>query len=297
MIQFTISAEEAGMTIKQYLQRKHKFSGRLMTRLTRDKNNIRVNNENKLINDRLQTNDLLTVKFPKESIGERLIAEQIPLNIVYEDQHLLVINKAPHIAVLPSFTDANGTIANGVLGYYQTKNLPYTVHIVTRLDRNTSGLMIIAKHHYSHSRLAQMIDKKQIQRKYTAIVQGVLTDHKGTMTYPIGRQSGSIIKRTVTETGKRAVTNYEVQAIGKNFTVVTIELETGRTHQIRVHFAHLGHPIIGDGLYGEESEQINRQALHCHQLNFVHPITKMPMTFQANIPSDMGEFLSSSVNL
>lgn len=294
MMHYTIQAEEAGMTIKQYLQRKHKFSRRLMTRLTRDKGNIRVNHKNKLINYRLQVNDLLMVKFPKESIGERLIAEQIPLNIVYEDQHLLVINKDPHIAVLPSFTDANGTIANRVLGYYQAKKLPYTVHIVTRLDRNTSGLMIIAKHHYSHSLFSQMIDHQQIQRKYTAIVQGILPNQKGTITYPMSRKSGSIIQRTVSETGKRAVTSYEVQATGKDFTVVTIELETGRTHQIRVHFAHLGYPVIGDGLYGEKSDQINRQALHCHQLNFVHPITKMPMTFQANLRPDMNAIINSS---
>jgi len=296
MIQFTIQQDEAGLTIKQYLQTKQQFSRRLMTRLTKEKDYIRVNNRPRRIDYRLQGNDLLTVTFPTEQIGTRMVAEQIPLNIVYEDEHFLIIDKQPNIAVMPSFNYPKGTIANGILGYYEKKQLPYTVHVVTRLDRNTSGLMVIAKHHYSHSLFAKMIEERTLIRKYTAIVQGKMTTTQGTITSRIGRVEDSIIKRTVTHTGKRAITHYDVQTVTDSYSVVYIQLETGRTHQIRVHFSHIGHPLIGDDLYGVTSDEIDRQALHCHEIQFNHPITKKPLTFQAKLPADIQLLLRWSVN-
>lgn len=291
MIQFIIDSNEAGMTIKQYLRVKHQFSRRLMTRLTREKNYIRVNNKQRRIDYRLQANDCLTVTFPVEQIGARMIAEQSPLEIVYEDEHFLMIDKQSNIAVMPSFNYPMGTIANGILGYYEKKQLPYTVHVVTRLDRNTSGLMVIAKHHYSHSLFAKMIQEQTLVRKYTAIVEGQMQTTQGTITAKIGRAQDSIIKRTVTPTGKPAITHYHVQTVTNNYSVVHIRLETGRTHQIRVHFSYIGHPLVGDDLYGKASEGIARQALHCHELQFVHPITKKSMIFQAKLPADMQALL------
>lgn len=291
MIQFIIDSNEAGMTIKQYLRVKHQFSRRLMTRLTREKNYIRVNNKQRRIDYRLQANDCLTVTFPVEQIGARMIAEQIPLEIVYEDEHFLIIDKQSNIAVMPSFNYPTGTIANGILGYYEKKQLPYTVHVVTRLDRNTSGLMVIAKHHYSHSLFAKMIQEQTLVRKYTAIVEGQMQTTQGTITAKIGRAQDSIIKRTVTPTGKPAITHYHVQTVTNNYSVVHIRLETGRTHQIRVHFSYIGHPLVGDDLYGKACEGIARQALHCHELQFVHPITKKSMIFQAKLPADMQALL------
>lgn len=291
MIRFIIAKDEAGMTVKQYLKKRRQFSRRLLSRLTKEKNSILVNNKERRIDYRLKINDRLTITFPTEQIGARMKAEQISLNIVYEDEFLLIINKPPHIAAMPSFNYPTGTIANGILGYYEKENLPYTVHIVTRLDRNTSGLMVIAKHHYSHSLFSQMMQKDLLIRKYTAIVQGYMKTTLGTITAPISRAEDSIIKRKVHETGKRAITHYQVQQRTDHYSLVHIQLETGRTHQIRVHFSHIGHPLIGDDLYGKASKHIDRQALHCHEVQFNHPVTQEKMIFTANLPKDIQDLL------
>src|SRR5699024_9898785 len=159
----------------------------------------------------------------------------------------------------PSYLYPSGTVANGLLAHYDKHHLAYTIHIVTRLDKDTSGLMLIAKHQYSHSLLSQMQKKQEIKRYYKALVSGSIKEDKGGIRLPIRRKEGSIIEREVGAGGQHAVTNYHVLKRYENFTYIKVQLETGRTHQIRVHFQALGHPLIGDSLYGGDMDILTRQ--------------------------------------
>src|SRR5699024_42782 len=150
----------------------------------------------------------------------------------------------------PSPHNQTGTVANGLLAYYEVNNIPYTVHAVTRLDKDTSGLLLIAKHRYSHSLLATSQLAGKVQRQYKAVIGGHLLDKEGTINAPIGRKADSIIERAVVKNGKEAITHYKVEAESEKYSFLDVELETGRTHQIRVHFSSIGHPVAGDSLYG-----------------------------------------------
>lgn len=283
-MKWTITNEQDGMSILDYLRSVHSFSRRIVKHLKEEPGNIRVNETNQTVRFILSTGDELEVTFPPEHIGRGLVPEQLALSIVYEDEAVLVIDKPAGMATIPSFNHLNGTIANAVLGYYEKRNIPYTVHVVTRLDRDTSGLLLIAKHQYSHSLLAGEQKAGNVHRNYCAVVEGRLAKRAGTIDANIGRKEGSIIERTVIETGKRAITHFQVEQESSRYSLVSIRLETGRTHQIRVHFSHIGHSLAGDDLYGGTATHINRQALHCQSLSFIHPFTKKVMQFHSAPP-------------
>ncbi|MFS0560203.1 RluA family pseudouridine synthase [Terribacillus sp. 179-K 1B1 HS] len=230
--------------------------------------------------------DSLEVELPEEEAGAYMEAEPLGLPIVYEDDHVLVLDKQPHVAVIPSMNQPTGTIANGLLWHYKEQGLPYTVHILTRLDRDTSGLMLVAKHRYAHTLLAADQKQGKIQRSYAALVEGTMKESCGTIDYPIGRKEGSIIEREVRSDGQRAVTYFRRQTSFAGHSLVEVKLATGRTHQIRVHMAFIGHPLAGDTLYGGKKDVIKRQALHSQQLRFVHPFTKRMLTFHSPVPAD-----------
>lgn len=294
MIRLKVPHEYADMSIRQYLRTIHQFSNRLLTTIIHHGGRIEVNGKRKLVNYCLKVDDELTITFPPEKKDHFMTPEDLPLEIVYEDNDLLIINKPPQMVTMPSFNHPSGTIANGILAYYEKHHIPYTVHVVTRLDRDTSGLMLIAKHRYCHSLLATAHEHGQLKRTYEAIVHGHLQANSGTINERIGRKEGSIIERTVTERGKRAITHYKVVKLLNNHAHVHIELETGRTHQIRVHFSHIGHPLAGDDLYGGSTDDINRQALHCNELSFIHPLTDKRLTFHLPTPSDMKRLITSN---
>ncbi|MBU5595204.1 RluA family pseudouridine synthase [Amphibacillus sp. MSJ-3] len=248
---------------------------------------ILVNDEIVNVRTRLTTGDQVEVIFPMEERAPSLKPEAIELEIVYEDDFILIINKPAKMPVIPSMTYPSGTIANGLIAYYDQLGLDYTAHIVTRLDRNTSGLMLVAKQQFCHS----LFHKVEIDRYYQAIVKGEIQEKGGTIDAPIGRDPDSIIARTVRKDGQKAITHYQVIRHNDESTIVDIQLETGRTHQIRVHFAHLGHPLLGDDLYGGPVEQIDRQALHCVSLAFTHPVTKEKLSFHSEWPPDMASLV------
>src|SRR5699024_3592746 len=228
--------------------------------------------------------------------SESLHPENIPLHIVYEDEHILIVDKPSGIATIPSQLHANGTVANGILYYYEKKKLPYTIHIVTRLDKDTSGLVVVTKHQYCHSLLTVLQRKNEIAREYEAVVSGQLRKKEATICAPIGRKSDSIIERTVTPDGKKAVTHYRVIKETEDVSLVRIRLETGRTHQIRVHFAHIGHPLVGDSLYGKDPTYVNllkRQTLHCAYVRFQHPFTKEFIEVNSPLADDIKRLISS----
>lgn len=292
MISWTIREEHAGLSIRSYLRTVHKFSRRLLTSIINEGGCIEVNGKEQTVKYLLRAGDELKLTFPPEKKNKYMIPENIPLDIIYEDNDLLVINKPPHVVTMPSLNHPTGTIAHGLLAYYEKHQIPYTIHIVTRLDRDTSGLMLVAKHRYCHSLLSFAQQSGQIYRTYKAIVHGHLQQTSGTINAPIGRKEGSIIERTVTQSGKKAITHYNVTEELNDYSLLHIELETGRTHQIRVHFSHVGHPLVGDDLYGGSKKYMKRQALHCYKLSFIHPITHVRKTFCIPPPHDMKQFIT-----
>lgn len=286
-INFNISEEIAGLMIREYLLEHAKLSNRLLIRAKQDDGAILVNGMKKTVRYVLQEGDELQVIFPPEAISPFLKRENIPLDIVYEDDDILVVNKPANMSTMPSRTHPTGTLANGILHYYYEKNISYTIHVVTRLDTDTSGLVLVAKHQYSHSFLSHMQQDNKIERKYRAIVHGVVDEADGLIDKPIGRHPDSIIKRMVRADGQTARTFYSVDKTKQDLTYLHVQLETGRTHQIRVHFASIGHPLVGDTLYGGSRGKISRQALHCSEISFIHPFTKKALHIQAEIPADM----------
>lgn len=282
------------MSIYEYLQKVHFFSRRIIIALKFDGGQILVNGLPKTVRYRLAVDDLLSIVFPPEIIGDNLKPEDIPLDIIYEDDDIIVMNKEAGMATMPSPNHRTNTVANGLLAYYARNNIPYTIHVVTRLDRDTSGLMLIAKHRYSHSLLAESQLHGKLKREYKALVEGRLETKQGKIDAKIARKEDSIIERTVSEHGKEAITFYEVITECNDHSLIHIELQTGRTHQIRVHFSHIGHPLIGDDLYGNKNDEIKRHALHCGRLSFKHPLSKREVSFHMPIPADMRRLISKN---
>ena len=283
MLNYSITEGQDQKLLRDFLRQDVGLSRSMVTRLKYDGGQILVNQKEVGVRTRLKAGDRVQLIFPKEERSPALIPAEMDLDIVYEDEFLIILNKQAGTSVVPSVTNQSKTIANGLIHYYDQQGLDYTVHIVTRLDRDTSGLMLIAKQQFMHSFFRNI----SIERRYQAVVQGKLRPKKGTIDAPIGRKPGSIISRIVTDEGKPSITHYEViGAVGQN-SIVEIELETGRTHQIRVHFAHLGCPLLGDSLYGGPVDRIERQALHCVELSFTHPMTKEKLTFQSEWPADL----------
>lgn len=293
-MKWKIAQQHDRMLLREYLQQVQGLSRRILKAVIHDGGKIMVNKKVQSVRFRLTVGEEVQLTFPPEEVGASLHPEPMQLDIIYEDDAVLVINKPAGIVTIPSMNDTSGTIANGVLAHYQKHNLPFTVHVVTRLDRDTSGILLIAKHRYSHSLLAKSQKAGKVKRGYRAIVEGGLPID-GTINAPIGRKEGSIIERTVIETGKPAVTHYQVIQQSEAFSFVDVRLETGRTHQIRVHFSHIGHPLAGDQLYGGTNRLISRQALHCSHIAFVHPFTKETMEFHTNIPEDMNQLIKETM--
>lgn len=241
----------------------------------------------------LDIGDELIIDIPAEPPFEKLEAISRDLDIVYEDDHFLVLNKPAGVASIPSVNHSN-TMANFVKGYYQEQDYEnQQVHIVTRLDRDTSGLMLFAKHGYAHARLDKQLQSRSIEKKYLALVKGDQPlPRQGEIIAPIARNPESIITRRVAPDGKYARTSYQVLIDQAPTYLVDIQLHTGRTHQIRVHFSYLGYPLLGDDLYGGSLDDgIERQALHCHSLRFYNPFSEEELFLQAPLPADFQQVL------
>ncbi|MRG87093.1 RluA family pseudouridine synthase [Salinibacillus xinjiangensis] len=286
-MKWTIEKQYDGMLVREYLHSVRAFSRR-MVKTVKFEGSIMLNGKPVTVRSTLHKGDELAITFPEERKEDGLTPIEISLDIIFEDEEILVLNKPAGIPVVPSPHFQGGSIASGLISYYQKKNLNYTAHIVTRLDKDTSGLMLVAKHRFSHSQLARLQQQGKVNRSYTALVDGQLEAKKGVIDVPIGRKSTSIIEREVREDGQKAVTHYEVIEELERFSVVHVRLETGRTHQIRVHFASLGHPLLGDDLYGGPmKEGIKRQALHCHELSFYHPFRGETVELVTPVLKDM----------
>ncbi|WP_152657378.1 RluA family pseudouridine synthase [Oceanobacillus sp. CFH 90083] len=290
---WVIDQNHSRLTVKDFLQKKQGFSRRLLTAIKQDGGSILIDNHPCYVSETLEPGHEVTVIFPEEA-PSNIVPTKMDLDIIYEDEDHLVINKPAGQASMPSMTDRVYTLANGIAWYYQQKNHPATIHIVTRLDADTSGLVLVAKHRYVHSLLAEQQKQNSIHRMYEALVTGVLEQAEGTISAPISRKPPSIIEREVNwSAGQRAVTHYKTAASFSSASFLHIELETGRTHQIRVHFSNIGHPLLGDDLYGGEQTMISRQALHCAYIEWQHPFQKRKIKLKRELPSDMQKCLAS----
>ena len=235
----------------------------------------------------LRAGDIISYELP---IISSVIPEQLSLAIIYEDEDLLVLDKPAGQLVHPTTREAHGTVANAVLGLYAARGTQLDFHPCHRLDRNTTGLLLIAKHPETQYQIAK---QNTLTRTYLALIEGLLTPTEGTVDAPIARALPSIILRRVSPDGKPARTHYKTEWTNGSHTLLRLQLETGRTHQIRVHLAHLGHPLLGDELYGGSTELMARHALHSVQLTLTHPRTRENLTITSPLPEDMARILMS----
>lgn len=268
--------------IKDYLRRHIGFSLTIWRKI-KHSGTLLVNKQKIPLDHILYPGDTITVNWQQECT---ITPTDLPLTICYEDEYLLILNKPAGMLVHPTTSEHLSTLGNAVMYYFQKNQLPYSFHPVHRLDRNTSGLVLIAKlPHIQH--LLSRNDIKNIKRQYLALVSGSLIPEEGTIDAPIARHPNSIIQRVVDENGQTATTNYKVLKKFKHVSLVELTLLTGRTHQIRVHLSHLGHPLLGDDLYGGSRELIGRQALHAARLYFTHPVSGKIIDVSSPLPIDL----------
>ena len=280
------------MPVSHFLKQKG-FSSQNLVQLKKNPDAVLANEVPCFMNHVLHPGNTLTLHIREARSSEKIPPVELPLDIVYEDEDLMVINKPAGMPIHPSMNNYYNSMANALAYYFDQQNRPFVFRCINRLDRDTSGLTIVAKHYVSAGMLSAMIANKAasgITREYLAIVKGSVQPPEGTITAPLGRKEGSIIERTIDfEKGESAITHYKVLDEKNGHSLVSLILETGRTHQIRIHMKHLGYPLIGDYLYNPDMERIQRQALHAWKLSFVHPITGEKMQFTAPLPEDMAK--------
>ena len=291
-LSYQIDKDEHYDNVLHVLKEQFLLSDRLITKLKKA-NKIYLNDLQTYTKKSLTVGDTVSVLIDFEEDNSNIVASNIPLNIIYEDDYLLVLNKPANIAIHPSILHFDNSLSNGVKFYFDKLGLKKKIRIVNRLDRNTSGIVILAKNEYIQECLIKQMKTNEFKKEYLAIAKGILESKSGTLNFPIARKEGSIIERTVSSDGDSAITHYDVVKEFNNLSLVHIVLETGRTHQIRVHFSHIGHPILGDTLYGSPSELINRQALHSYKLTFIHPVTKKELILESSLPNDIKNIINN----
>lgn len=280
---YEIAAEHTGMKIGDFL-RKTGYSRHVIIHLKKTENGILLNGEWAYVGQSLKEGDHLEIHIIEEESSEQIVSSELPLDIVYEDEDLLIINKPADMPIHPSINNYDNTLANALMWYYQQKGETFVYRCINRLDRDTTGLLIVAKNMLSGGILSDMSKKREIHREYLAIAEGEVPQ-EGVIDAPIARKEESVIERCVDfERGDRAVTHYWRLDYRNGYSLVRLKLETGRTHQIRVHMKYLGHPLTGDYLYNPDYRILNHQALHSWKLAFRHPVTGAQMQFKADPP-------------
>lgn len=276
--------------INQILKQEFNISSRLFNKLIKT-NHVFLNNEVVDTRNSVSIGDVINVNLDFEEKSENIASTDIKLNIVYEDDCLLILNKPAGIAVHPSILHYNDTLSNGVEFYFESIHLYRKIRPVNRLDFNTSGLIIFAKNEYVQESLIQQMKSHEFKKEYIAIVEEIFEKKSGIINLPVARKENSIIERCISNAGQDAITEYEVLQEFENFSAVKCLLKTGRTHQIRVHMSAIGHPLLGDTLYGSSSNLINRQALHSYKICFIHPINHKSIEITCDLPNDMSNLV------
>lgn len=285
-LQHTVTPEEAGLTVREIATGALGVSGRMIQRLTRSRG-ISLNRKPAQLSRRVRAGDVIGVKIADTAASE-LVAVEMPLTIAHEDEDVLVIDKPPYLLVHPVAPHHTRTLAHGIAHHYSSIGLRAKVRPVHRLDRDTSGLILIAKSAYAHQHLDRQLRERSLRREYLALVSGELHAAAGVVDAPIARRKDQPALREVAQGGDPALTRYRLVERLRDASLVALELETGRTHQIRVHMTSLGHPLLGDSQYGgPEVPGLNRQALHASRLTFVQPRTEAPIELASELPPDL----------
>lgn len=279
--------------VKEVLKAEFSMSGRLLLKL-KNLNKIYLNGNVTSVNHPVLENDLIECYLDYEEDNSNIVPTEMPLNIIYEDEAYIVVNKPAGIPVHPSMDHYTDSLSNGIAFYFNQIGLKKKIRPVNRLDKDTSGIVIFAKNEYIQECLVRQMKSKEFIKRYIAVVNGNLDNLEGTINAPIARKEGSIIERCVSETGDIAITHYKVLKRKTDFDIVECILETGRTHQIRVHFAYLGHSLLSDTLYGTSSSLINRQALHAYEVEFTHPLSKKKVKYIATVPEDLNKLMENA---
>jgi 23S rRNA pseudouridine1911/1915/1917 synthase len=291
ILSYKIDAKYKSYQIGDYL-REHGYSRNVIIHLKQTENGIVLNDEWAYITAALNSGDVLTLNILEEATSETIVPVKMDLDIIYEDEDIIVINKAANTPIHPSHNNYDNSLANGLAYYYQEQKLPFVFRCVNRLDRDTTGLVLLAKNMYSSCVLSNMVKNREVHREYLAVAEGQL-EPQGTINAPINRKADSVIERCVDLLhGQTAITHYTSLAYKNNYSLASIVLETGRTHQIRVHMQYIGHPLPGDFIYNPNYKDIQRHALHSHKLHFTHPVTRKAMEFISPLPKDMQLLLS-----
>lgn len=279
--------------VKEVLKAEFSMSDRLLLKLKKlDK--IYLNGNVTSVNHPVLENNLIECYLDYEEDNSNIVPTEMPLNIIYEDEAYIVVNKPAGIPVHPSMDHYTDSLSNGIAFYFNQIGLKKKIRPVNRLDKDTSGIVIFAKNEYIQECLVRQMKSKEFIKRYIAVVNGNLDNLEGTINAPIARKEGSIIERCVSETGDIAITHYKVLKRKTDFDIVECILETGRTHQIRVHFAYLGHSLLSDTLYGTSSSLINRQALHAYEVEFTHPLSKKKVKYIATVPEDLNKLMENA---
>lgn len=286
----TVTEESDGQRLDTLLRAKYKMSGSLIKELKRAEDGLLVNGSRARTVDTLHAGDSVTLTL-HEYASENIPPVRLSFRTVYEDEDILIVSKPAGMPTHTSQGNFFNTLSNAVMYHFMENGEEHVFRAVNRLDKDTSGLMCIAKNKYIHARLCADLGSKSVRRSYLAIICGIIRG-SGTIDAPIARESNSVIKRVVRNDGARAVTHYKGIGVFGNYSLAELELETGRTHQIRVHMAHIGAPLLGDWLYGSEDKSLfPRQALHSYRLSLTHPITGEALEFEEPLPEDMKSFV------
>lgn len=285
------SITETEISVKKYLEKKG-FSTQNITNLKHAENGIMLNGSRAYVNEPVKCGDVIEVNICECCSSPKIPPVNMKLDIVYEDDELIIINKPADMPTHPSMNNYENTLANGLAAYFKNRGEDFVFRSINRLDRNTTGAVLVAKHFVSGAMLSDMVKSHELYKEYVALVQGNISCDLGeafTIDAPIARVPGSTIERRVDENGERAVTHVRVLERFKGATLVSCQLETGRTHQIRVHMSHIGYPLLGDGLYNPQNacDVMERQALHCTGFKFIQPITGKELEVRVPLPEDM----------
>ncbi|MFR1707916.1 MAG: RluA family pseudouridine synthase [Clostridium sp.] len=297
VVTYEVGKDGNDIKIRDYMKDNLNLSGRFIRGSAMNRR-LRVNGKDVKLNYRLHEGDIIEVTVNAEE-SQNIEGEDLNIKVIYEDDDLLIVDKPPFMVVHPTKSHPSGTLANGVIHHFRSNNDNSIVRLVSRLDRDTSGLIMIAKNQFSHMNLAKSMEKNQIEKSYLAIIHGKLENNEGTIDLPIGRPTNETIKRAVLEDGQRSITHYKIRESYRKGALVELLLETGRTHQIRVHLSYVGCPIYGEQLYSEfnDEEFISRQALHAYALTLPHPRTGIILKFKSQIPEDMQNLIETLKDL
>ena len=281
-ITYKVMPEDGTSKIKSILRQKLGISAAVLTKLKKSPDGILLNGEAAFATKNVKSGDIIEITL-KDDNSPNIVPTPMELDIIYEDEDILALNKPRNMPTHPSQNHHDDTLANGVMHYFSGSG--FTFRVITRLDKDTSGVVLIAKNKIAASKLSDSMAKGEIQKEYLAICHGTLKDTKGRIDAPIGRKEGSSIMREVHPDGKPSLTQYEVTEKENQLCLVKLNPITGRTHQLRVHLSHIGHPIYGDDMYGSPIEG-ERCRLHCRAIKFIHPITGENKILEADIPKD-----------